>query len=105
MNIERYIPTGRENAITRPNLCRASGLNDRAMRIEIEEARNRGVIIINNQDGRGYYQTDDIREIENQYKQNDSRAMAILVQQKHLRQRLIQAGRLKEVSAQMSLFH
>lgn len=88
MNITDIIPFGRENAITRKDLCRLVGTKDRAVRNAIEEARREGAIIINAQDGKGYYQTDDLEEIRQQYHRNNNRAMSILVQQKHLRRRL-----------------
>lgn len=54
MNIIEYIPEGCENAISRKNLCIATGLNDRIVRKQIEEAR-RNTIIISNDDGSGYW--------------------------------------------------
>jgi len=92
INIEDYIPHGRENAVTRLQLRQATGLNDRWVRKHIQTARQRGVIIANEQNGAGYYQTDDIEEIAAQFRQNRSRAMTILTQQKHLRRRLKAAG-------------
>jgi len=95
MNIVYFIPEGRENAIPRAELRQRTGLNDREMREMIERARRNGYIILNMQDGRGYFRPtpDEIIEIEKQYKQNDRRAKSILVQQKHLRRTLKQAGR------------
>lgn len=93
MGIERYIPFGRENAVTRAQLCTLTGLPDRKVRKEIEQARRSGFIIINQQDGKGYYQTDDLDEIERQYRQQRCRALSVLSQQKHLRRRLKAAGR------------
>lgn len=46
-----YIPEGKENAVTRERLCAITGLPDRKLREEIEQARRRGAIIINAQDG------------------------------------------------------
>jgi len=91
--IERYIPVGRENAVSRNRLSEITRLNDRTVRREIEQARSRWIIIINLQDGAGYYQTDDVDEIQKQYKLNESRTMSVLVQQKFLRRRLSEAGR------------
>lgn len=92
--IADYIPIGRENAITRQRLCEVTGLPDRKVREEIEQARRRGAIIVNAQDGAGYYQTEDLQEIERQFNQNERRAKSILAQQKHLRRRLKAAGML-----------
>lgn len=86
-SITDYIPTGKENAVTRAYLRVVTGLPDRKIREEIEQARRKGAIIINAQDGAGYYQSEDIRDI-----QNERRALSILAQQKHLRKRLKAAG-------------
>ena len=42
MGIETYIPFGRENAITRKELCSLTKLSDRKLREQIEQAR-RGI--------------------------------------------------------------
>lgn len=89
--ITSYIPEGRDRAITRARLCALTGLSDRTVRREIEEARRRGAIIINTQDGKGYFQTEDLNEIKRQFEQNERRAMSILAQQKHLRKKLTPA--------------
>ena len=88
-----HIPFGRENAVSRDYLAMLLGVTDREMRRLINQARNEGHIIINDQNGRGYYQSDDPDHIAKQYKQNQRRALSILVQQKHLRKRLKEAGR------------
>lgn len=55
MTIIDYIPTGRENAISRRMLCQLTGLPDRMMRKAIERARQQ-YVILNSQDGSGYFQ-------------------------------------------------
>ena len=87
------IPFGRTNAVTREHLSRELLLTDRKVRELIEQARRCGCIIINAQDGRGYYRTEDLDEIERQYKQDTARAMSILSRRKTLRRALIAAGR------------
>lgn len=94
MNITDFIPEGKNNAITRNQLCNLTGLSDRKVRELIEQARSKGEIIINAQDGAGYFRTEDLNEIEKQYKRNDRRAKSILIQQKYLRKRLKTAGLL-----------
>lgn len=91
MQIENYIPIGRENAVKREELARRCGLSDRKMRQEIMRARQRGVLIINLQDGAGYYRSEELADVRKQYRQNHSRAMDILVQQKYLRRILKEA--------------
>jgi hypothetical protein len=54
MNIIEYIPFGHDNAISRKQLCEATGLPDRVMRHEIERARQ-DYAILNAQDGSGYF--------------------------------------------------
>ena len=94
MNILSLIPQGKVNAISRTELRYRAQLNDRVMRELIEQERRNGAIILNLQDGRGYYRPapDELDDVLRQYKQNDRRAMSILVQQKHLRRALKQAG-------------
>jgi len=92
MQIENYIPEGKANAISRSSLCSAVGLSDRVVRGHIEDARRRGIIIVNTQDGSGYFRTQDIDDIKRQYLLNKSRASAILSQQEFLLGRLRAAG-------------
>lgn len=87
------IPFGRENAVTRRELAMRLGVSDREMRKMIEDGRAEGLIIINDCTGRGYYQTDDLAEMERQYRQDTSRAMAILKRRVPLRNALKKAGR------------
>lgn len=51
MNIERFIPEGKENAVSREVLATRLGLPDRTVRKLIEEARDRGELICNDGDG------------------------------------------------------
>ncbi len=87
------IPFGSENAIKRRDLCARLGMNDRQVRKLIELARAEGHIIVNNQSGAGYFQSNDLDEIERQYWQDTARAMTILRRRKELRRRLREAGR------------
>lgn len=93
MSITDYIPVGRENAVSRAYLASMLGVSDRKMRKMIEDERRAGAIILNAQDGKGYYMTDDLDEMERQYRQDTARAMAILTRRKALRKRLKAAGR------------
>lgn len=92
MNITDYIGTGKDKAVTRTELCARLGLTDRTVRKMIETARAEGALIINAQDGRGYYISDDEADIRRQLNINHSRAMSILRQQKRLRQKLREIG-------------
>lgn len=82
-----------EIPITRKELVRLTGLPDRQVRELIEQKRHKGVIILNLQDGKGYFTSLDLDKLERQYRQNDRRAKSVLVQQKYLRRRLKAAGR------------
>ena len=98
MNIVDLIPTGKANAVTREQLCSLTGLSDRTVRKLIEIARIEGAIILNAQDGAGYYVSDHPADIRRQMATNRSRAMSILRQQKYLRRRLAEienAGQLR----------
>lgn len=88
MNILDYIPTGKDNAVTRAQLCSFTGLSDRAVRKLIEIARIEGAVIINKQDGAGYFISEDAEDIRRQITTNHHRAMSILRQQKLLRRKL-----------------
>ena len=91
MNICDFIGTGRENAVTRSELVALLNLPDRTIRRMIQEARDRGEIIINAQDGAGYYMSNDLGEMKRQLALNRSRAMSVLRQQKYLRRKIREA--------------
>lgn len=88
MDIMTYIPKGKENAISRNDLVYLLNLPDRRVRRLIQDARDRGELILNAQDGKGYYTSDDEGELKRQYRTNNNRARAILRQQKYIRKRL-----------------
>ena len=83
-----HIGIGRENAVTREELEMRMGLPDRTIRNMIEAARREGALIVNDGSGAGYYISDNLEDLKRQQKMNNSRAMSILVQQKHLRRRI-----------------
>lgn len=93
MNILDYIPFGKENAIKRLELRLKIGLSDRKIRKLIAEARLENVII-NLQNGGGYYRptSEEIKEIEQHYKQEYHRAISILCRLKPERRALKDVG-------------
>lgn len=114
IDIVQFIPQGKENAVTRSYLATVLGLPDRRVRKLIQEARNNGEMILNAQDGAGYYISDDAEELKRQYRSNRNRAMSILLQQKYIRLRLREietsdqmtfedAGRMLAAEAQLTL--
>lgn len=91
---------GKKNAISRYNLteglypgCGHSREHDRMMRNRVKQLR-RDYVIVNDQDGGGYYITDDLDRIDKFYHQEFSRAMSILFRLKTPRKILRKAGML-----------
>lgn len=93
MQVESYLPIGREQAITRKELLGKTGLPDRALRQEIENARQqRGILICCEQNGTGYYIGETNEELMLQYRQMTSRALSLLKSRKPIRDELIKRG-------------
>lgn len=86
--------TGHENATSRESLAKALGVGDRECRKLIQDARNDGAIILNRQDGKGYYLAgpEDVEELARQYWQDTSRALSILRRRKTIRRLLREMG-------------
>lgn len=63
-----FIPFGRENAISRSDLSRITGLSDRKTRSCIAKLRAQddgtNIVIVSTSRGRGYYRTDNPEEID-----------------------------------------
>ena len=79
IKIVDYIPLGKENAISRQQLERVTGLSDRDVREVISLAR-RNTVILNLSNGKGYFQPiqgeeDDL--VVKYFKQEDSRLKRI----------------------------
>ena len=85
MNIMDYIT---DKPITQSELVSLTGMTDRQVREAIEQARSAGTVIINLQDGRGYFLSEDPKILEKQLRLNDRRAKSVLVQQKFIRRKL-----------------
>lgn len=83
---------GKDKAISRKQLSQSMDMSDRAMRELIEKARGEGCMILNAQDGRGYYLPSSTEDILKQYKQDTHRALSILKRRKHMRNYLKEAG-------------
>ena len=82
----KRLPRGATRALLSLKLGRS--ISDRQMRHYIEIARQEGLVIGNDQDGKGYYIPETLKELEITYRQNQSRALAILKQQKHIRRKM-----------------
>lgn len=98
MDIMTFIPKGKENAISRNELVCLMNLPDRRVRKLIQDARDQGELILNAQDGRGYYTSDDEGELKRQYNTNRNRALSILRQQRHIRRRLREIAQRDQVT-------
>lgn len=83
---------GEQNATSRKTLCTMMDMPDRKVRLIIEKARDEGCLILNKQDGKGYYLPENIEDIRKQYVQDKNRAMSILKRQKHMRRILKEAN-------------
>ena len=78
IDIVNYIPIGRDNAISRQELCIKTGLSDRKVRNMIKMAR-RNIVILNIQDGSGYFLpgAEDTALVRKYLKQEEHRAKSI----------------------------
>lgn len=77
MNIADFIPVGRQNAVTREELRKLTGLNDRQIREMISQARRETPII--SLDNKGYFipSEDEKADVEKWIKQEEHRAKSI----------------------------
>ena len=82
------VPEGKDNAVSRQDLARKLGVGDRTMRRWVELARADGLVIVNDQDGKGYYQPTTEEELKRQLKQSENRTRSQLRQEKFIRARL-----------------
>lgn len=79
--IEELIKTvgkGKEHPTDRRWLARELDVRDRVLRDRIACARKYGFLICSTGDGRGYFLSDDINDIERYYHREKKRAMSIL---------------------------
>lgn len=78
MDIVDYIPFGRENAVTRAQLRSRTGIDDRTIRDMIAAAR-RDTVILNMQDGKGYFRPlpEERHLVESYAKQETARLKSI----------------------------
>ena len=76
---------GHDLATTRTSIVMMTGINDRTVRQVIEELRNDGLLICNDQDGNGYYLAETDDEILKQYRRDCAHAMSILKRLKKFR--------------------
>lgn len=87
MNIIEEIPKGQKNAVTGDDLCRKFDISKRTLRNMINAAQDKGIVILNLQDGRGYFRPseDEAHLVERYAKQERHRALSSLVKIKACR--------------------
>lgn len=95
MNLLDYIPFGKENAITRQELVRLTGLDDRTIRNEIKRLNREGVPILSSSHTCGYWQSDDVKELEAYIKETDSRRTSLYYSTLELRKELYRRKGIK----------
>jgi hypothetical protein len=82
-----FIPIGKENAISRRDLCRMAGMNDREVRREIARLRveddGSDMVIVSASRGRGYYRTDCVEDIVGFIAEMTARISSIVEAIKH----------------------
>lgn len=95
VRILRYIPYGKENAISRKELCEKTGLGDRTVRELINKERE-SAVIINVQDGKGYYRPNekDVDDVQRFYDQELKRSKNIFRNLRPVRKFLMNFGTL-----------
>lgn len=109
MELTELIGVGKENAVTLLQLQWRTQRGERSIRREIEELRTSGLLINNDQDGKGYYYATELEEVAKQYRQDRNRFLSICKRIKAERRVLRDAGLLDEEKGspeyeQMSLF-
>jgi len=85
--LKSLIPKGRDNAISRSDLCSLMQTSDRVVRSMIEELRNDGELIISRTNGKGYFYPlpHEISDVEAFEKSMNSRAISCFASSKAAR--------------------
>ena len=90
----RYIPEGKENAVSKEFLAEMAEISDRTVRRAIEQARLAGYLICSDTDSKGYYISNDVDDIERQFRQDKNRANKIMQRRWAFHKILKKEGRL-----------
>lgn len=97
MNIADFIPTGKENAISKAELVRRLGIGEREVRKHIEKARARGEPILSSSHKNGYWISDNCDELEAYIKEAENRANSIHRANNLLKKKLYDLKGIKKV--------
>lgn len=73
MDLLNLIPYGKDNAISRADLSRLTGWDDRKVREEIKRLLRSGERILSSSSAKGYWRSDNPDEIEMFLKESDNR--------------------------------
>lgn len=95
MNILDFIPYGKENAITRRELVRLTGLDDRLIRKEVKRLLKEGVPILSSSHCCGYWLSDDLDEWEAYIKETDKRRESLYFTTLELRKKFYERKGVK----------
>ena len=93
MDVLNRLRFGKEYAIDRKALCAETGAGDRSIREAIETLRQ-DYIILNDQDGKGYYRPDKADDVRRYYRQEMARVYSMLRRMKPVRRYLKMEGML-----------
>lgn len=85
MDIRDFIPTGKENAISRQKLIAITGWDDRTVRNEIKRAVKEGVPILSSSHCKGYWISEDLDEWEQYIRETDNRRRSLYYNTLNLR--------------------
>lgn len=78
MQVLSCILHGKDLANTSELIASHTRMSERRVREFVEQLRNEGYLICNEQNGKGYYLAETDEEVERQYRQDCARAMSIL---------------------------
>lgn len=89
------IQAGRDKRSARTGhwISQLTGINERAVRELIEELRGDGHLICNDQDGQGYYLSDDLEDIRRQCARDRARALSVLKRLRPFRRKIREVER------------
>lgn len=97
MNLLQYIPIGKQNAITRAELSKITGISDRAIRQQIKDYVSKGIPVLSSSRHKGYWIAENITEIEEYLNECDNRRNSLYITNMKLRQLLYKAKGIKTV--------
>lgn len=88
MNIIEYIPTGKNNAVSRKYLCQITGMPDRAIREAIQAFNESGEGIIACECGKGYFVPETKAEAERYIRYSQSYLISLARKDRGMRRAL-----------------